>query len=88
LSKQPPAPPPAPAPTPPTEPTEVKKPEKKEKPRAPKRRVKVWKLYSVEGNNLTRLRRECPRCGKGFFMAEHKGRLTCGNCGYTTYNKN
>ncbi len=78
---------PAPVPTPPVEPTEVKKPEKKEKPKAPKRRVKVWKLYAVEGNSLTRLRRECPRCGKGYFMADHKGRLTCGNCGYTTYTK-
>lgn len=88
MSKQPPAPPPAPAPTPPTEPTEeVKKPEKKEKPKAPKRRVQAWKLYKLTGDNLTRLKRECPRCGKGYFMAEHAGRLTCGNCGYTTYTK-
>ena len=89
MSKQSPAPAPAPVPTPPAQPAEeAKKPEKKEKPKAPKRRVQVWKLYNVGGDNLTRLRRECPRCGKGYFMAEHKGRLTCGNCGYTTYTKN
>ena len=89
MSKQSPAPAPAPVPTPLASPTEeAKKPEKKEKPKAPKRRVQAWKLYKVGGDSLTRLRRECPRCGKGYFMAEHKGRLTCGNCGNTTYTKN
>jgi small subunit ribosomal protein S27Ae len=66
---------------------EEKKPEKKEKPKAPKRRVKVHKLFKVDGDSLTRLRKECPRCGRGYFMAQHEGRLTCGNCGYTTYTQ-
>ncbi len=81
---------PAPAPAPPTPApaaTEEKKPEKKEKPKAPKRRIQVWKLYKLEGDKATRLRRECPRCGRGYFMAEHKNRLSCGNCGYTMYTK-
>jgi small subunit ribosomal protein S27Ae len=88
LSKQQPAPP-APAPSPEPAPeavVEEKKPEKKEKPKAPKRRIQVYKLYKVEGDTLTRLRRECPRCGKGFFMAQHGNRFTCGHCGYTTYS--
>ncbi|MDV3293607.1 MAG: 30S ribosomal protein S27ae [Nitrososphaerales archaeon] len=92
MSKQQPAakapvPAPAPAPTPPapTAPAEEKKPEKKEKPKAPKRRIHAYKLYKVEGETVTRLRKECPRCGKGYFMAQHENRLTCGNCGYTTY---
>lgn len=89
MSKQ--APPPTRAPVlaapAPTEVAEEKKPEKKAKPKAPKRRVQVWKLYKVDGDGMTRLRRECPRCGKGYFMAEHKARMTCGNCGYTTYGK-
>jgi len=80
----PPTPPPA-APTAPAAPAEEKKPEKKEKPKAPKRRIQVHKLYKVEADGLTRLRKECPRCGRGYFMAQHKNRLTCGNCGYTTY---
>ncbi len=86
MSKQQPA---APEPTPAAEvaPVEEKKPEKKEKPKAPKRRIQVYKLYKVEGETLTRLRKECPRCGRGYFMADHKGRLTCGHCGYTTYTK-
>jgi ubiquitin-small subunit ribosomal protein S27Ae len=84
--KQAPPPAPATAPTPaPVAPTEEKKPEKKEKPKAPKRRIQVHKLYKVSGESLSRLRKECPRCGKGYFMAEHENRLTCGNCGYTTY---
>ena len=68
-------------------PPEEKKPEKKEKPKAPKRRIQVFKLYKVEGDSLTRLRKECPRCGRGYFMAQHQGRLTCGHCGYTTYSQ-
>ncbi len=85
MSKQQPAPP-APAPVPAeAAPVEEKKPEKKVKVKAPKRRIQVYKLYKVEGETLTRLRKECPRCGRGYFMAEHKGRLTCGNCGYTTF---
>jgi len=87
MSKQPPAPatpPPTPA-APEAAAVEEKKSEKKEKPKAPKRRIQVHKLYKVEGETLARLRKECPRCGKGYFMAQHKGRLTCGNCGYTTF---
>jgi len=87
LSKQQPAPAalaPAPAET---APLEEKKPEKKEKPKAPKRRIQAHKLYKVEGDALSRLRKECPRCGRGYFMAQHGNRLTCGHCGYTVYSK-
>jgi small subunit ribosomal protein S27Ae len=88
LSKQQPAPPPPPPPAPTeTVPVEEKKPEKKQKPKAPKRRIQAHKLYKVEGETLSRLRKECPRCGKGFFMAQHENRLTCGHCGYTTYTQ-
>jgi len=86
LSKAPAPPPPAPAPAAPeAPPAEEKKPEKKEKPKAPKRRIQSYKLFKIDGESLTRLRKECPRCGKGYFMAQHSNRLTCGNCGYTTY---
>jgi small subunit ribosomal protein S27Ae len=87
LSKAP-APASAPEPTPPeATPVEEEKTEKKEKPKAPKRRVQVHKLFKLEGDSLTRLRKECPRCGRGYFMAQHAGRLTCGNCGYTVYSQ-
>jgi len=90
MSKAPPAPAPAPAPEPAPAgeaPVEEKKPEKKQKPKAPKRRIQVYKLYKVDGESLTRLRKECPRCGKGYFMAQHGNRLTCGHCGFTTYTQ-
>jgi len=47
--------------------------------------VAVYKFYKVEGDKVTRSRRDCPRCGKGTFMAEHKDRFTCGKCGYTEF---
>jgi small subunit ribosomal protein S27Ae len=76
---------PAPAPAPAegeAAPAKVRKERKEKKPKA---NVQVWKLYKIEGEVATRLRKECPRCGKGYFMAEHKDRLSCGHCGYTTF---
>ncbi len=77
------APPAAPGAEAPVEAPKVRKVRKERKPRA---NVQVWKLYKVSGDSLERLKKECPRCGKGYFMAEHKDRLSCGNCGYTTFN--
>lgn len=73
--------------TPPPQPVEEKKEVKEKPPKREKVKVKVWTLYRVEGDSATRLRRECPRCGKGYFMGEHADRFTCGNCGYTTFKK-
>ena len=44
-------------------------------------------LYEVSGNSLKRKNRNCPKCGKGYFLAAHKDRLTCGKCGYTEFTK-
>lgn len=41
--------------------------------------------YKVEGDKLTRTRPVCPKCGPGVFMATHKDRVSCGNCGYTEF---
>jgi small subunit ribosomal protein S27Ae len=27
----------------------------------------------------------CNRCGRGYFMADHGDRYTCGNCSYTIF---
>jgi len=48
---------------------------------------KVWAFYKVEGDKVGRLRRECPRCGRGVFLGEHKDRYTCGRCGYTQFKR-
>ncbi|MGQ9718272.1 MAG: 30S ribosomal protein S27ae [Nitrososphaerales archaeon] len=60
--------------------SEEKKVRKKESP-------KVWKFYQLKGSSLVRSRKECPRCGKGVFLAEHTDRVTCGKCGYTLFKK-
>jgi len=42
-----------------------------------------WKKYSsgkADG-------KFCPRCGPGIFLAKMKGRLYCGKCHYTEFNK-
>ncbi len=52
-----------------------------------KGQVSVYKFYKVNNNSVERTKRECPRCGKGIFMADHKDRYTCGKCGYTEFNK-
>jgi small subunit ribosomal protein S27Ae len=49
--------------------------------------VQVWKFYSIEDGRLKKNRRECPRCGRGVFMAEHNDRVTCGKCGYTEFKR-
>ncbi len=45
--------------------------------------VKVWEKYDVEGDDLERKQRTCPRCGDGVFLADHGDRLTCGSCGFS-----
>ncbi len=47
--------------------------------------ISVYKYYKVEGDKVKRLRTECPRCGRGYFMAEHSDRYTCGACKYTKF---
>jgi ubiquitin-small subunit ribosomal protein S27Ae len=45
----------------------------------------MYKFYTIEGDKVTRNRRDCPRCGKGVFMAQHRDRHTCGKCGFTEF---
>ena len=53
---------------------------------ASKGEVSVYKFYKVEGESkIARTKRDCPRCGRGVFMAEHKDRLSCGKCGFTEF---
>ena len=47
----------------------------------------VHALYRIEGNEVTRLRPTCERCGPGYFMASHEDRYTCGHCGFTRYKQ-
>lgn len=47
----------------------------------------VYKFYKISNDKVERLKRECPRCGKGIFMAQHSDRYTCGKCSYTEFQK-
>jgi len=47
--------------------------------------MKKREIFKIEGDKIMRLRRHCPKCGDGVFLAEHKNRLSCGNCGYTEF---
>ncbi|MFI5419786.1 MAG: 30S ribosomal protein S27ae [Nitrososphaerales archaeon] len=64
-------------------------PAKAAAPRVKKKRNEspVYKFYVVKSGKVERLKKECPRCGRGVFLAEHKDRLTCGKCGYTSFKK-
>lgn len=39
-------------------------------------------LYDISSGTAKRKNKQCPKCGPGVFMAEHKDRNTCGKCGY------
>jgi len=44
-------------------------------------------MWSIEGDKVIRVRKSCPKCGPGVFMAEHYDRMHCGNCGYTMFKR-
>jgi small subunit ribosomal protein S27Ae len=47
----------------------------------------LQKLYQVKDGKIHRTRQHCPKCGPGIFMAQHKGRQSCGNCGHTEFKQ-
>jgi len=47
--------------------------------------MKKIEFFKVEGDKINRIRRHCPKCGPGVFLAEHKNRFSCGKCGYTEF---
>jgi small subunit ribosomal protein S27Ae len=66
---------------------EAKRREKKQRTGKKHMSVKVHDYYEVSGDSVKRRRKSCPRCGPGAWLAEHKGRLYCGKCGYTEFEK-
>lgn len=62
----------------------VKKGKKQRKPRISSKR---WEKYKLEGETIKRTNQFCPRCGAGIFLAKSKGRLFCGKCHYTSFDK-
>lgn len=60
----------------------AKKAEKGKKQTKPKTPSKRYALYEKKGDKVVRKNPFCPKCGPGYFMANHKDRKTCGKCGY------
>lgn len=46
-------------------------------------KLRVLKMYKVDGQKVERLRKQCPKCGPGIFMAMHFDRVYCGKCTLT-----
>jgi small subunit ribosomal protein S27Ae len=47
-------------------------------------KLSALKFYRVDdAGKITRLRKECPQCGAGVFMANHFDRHYCGKCHLT-----
>jgi len=59
----------------------AKKTKKKQK------KTKKGEQYTVNGSELKRKGKFCPKCGSGVFMAEHKDRHSCGTCAYTEWKQ-
>ncbi len=46
------------------------------------------KKYKVDkSGKVTTSKKQCPRCEKGTYMAEHSNRYACGRCGYTEFKR-
>ena len=63
-----------------------KKDVKERKPKEKKPGKKMHELYNVSGSSLERKNKNCPKCGKGTFMGQHKDRHVCGKCRYVEYS--
>jgi len=62
----------------------VKTKEKRQRKPRNKNKSPMW---NMEGEKVIRVRKSCPKCGPGVFMAEHYDRMHCGNCGYTMFKR-
>jgi small subunit ribosomal protein S27Ae len=69
----------------PAEEKPVEKPAAKKREKRKKKEKKIFTLYKVESDKVSRLRPTCERCGTGYFMADHGNRWACGHCGFTRY---
>jgi small subunit ribosomal protein S27Ae len=49
--------------------------------------LKAAAAYEVKGDAVARKKKQCPRCGMGTWLAAHKGRMYCGKCHYTIFEK-
>lgn len=58
---------------------------KEKKGKKPHKNKPTSKKYSYYDSSGAKLKKFCPRCGAGTFLADHKTRLYCGKCHYTEF---
>jgi len=58
-----------------------------EKKQSVKKNPTAHKRYELKGESISRKNKSCPKCGPGYFLAQHKDRITCGNCHYTEFSR-
>jgi ubiquitin-small subunit ribosomal protein S27Ae len=46
---------------------------------------KLSALFEISGDSIKRKNRNCPKCGPGTFLANHKDRMVCGSCKYVEF---
>ncbi|MAG26259.1 30S ribosomal protein S27ae [Candidatus Pacearchaeota archaeon] len=46
---------------------------------------KKYSHYVIESGVAKKMKKSCPRCGPGIFLAEHDNRFYCGKCAYTEF---
>jgi small subunit ribosomal protein S27Ae len=57
-----------------------------EAPKPKKKKVAGKYRYQLYDGGKSK-NRSCPKCGQGFYLAEHKERRSCGKCGYVESKK-
>ena len=53
--------------------------------RKPRFSPSIWNFYKIEENKIQQSHDMCPKCGPGYFLAQHSNRLTCGKCHYIKF---
>jgi small subunit ribosomal protein S27Ae len=66
---------------------EAKRKDKKQRTGKKHLSLKPHEFFDVSGGPVKRKNKHCPRCGPGTWLGAHKGRLYCGKCGYTEFEK-
>jgi ubiquitin-small subunit ribosomal protein S27Ae len=66
---------------------DAKRREKKQRTGKKHLTLKPHEYYEISGDNISRKKKNCPRCGPGTWLGEHKGRVYCGKCGYSEFER-
>ncbi len=66
---------------------DAKRREKKQRTGKKHLTLKPHEYYEISGDKVSRKKKNCPRCGPGTWLGEHKGRLYCGKCGYAEFER-